>query len=65
MVLLTVAGLQEPVILLVDLTGKVTTAAPSQMVVLVPKEKVGTIFGFTVTLNVVPATHPPDVGVNT
>ena len=26
---------------------------------------VGVVFWFTVTLNVVPATHPPEVGVNT
>ena len=67
MVLLTTAGLQVPVIviLLDELTGNVTTLAPSQMVVLLPKEKVGSIFGFTVTVSVVPATHPADVGVNT
>src|SRR5690242_688443 len=35
------------------------------MVVLVPKEKVGTIFGFTVTVKVVPSTHPDEVGVKT
>ena len=64
-VLLTVAGLQVPVILLVDLAGKVTTGAPSQMVVLVPKGKSGTIFGFTVTVKVVPSTHPGEVGVKT
>jgi hypothetical protein len=66
-VLLTTAGLQVPVIgiLLDELTGNVTTLAPSQMVVLLPKGKMGSIFGFTITLNVVPVTHPADVAVNT
>lgn len=65
MVLLTTAGVQAPVIPLDEVAGKVTTAAPSQIVVLVPKGKVGVIFGFTVTLNVVPVTHPAEVAVNT
>lgn len=63
--MLTTAGLQVPVIPLVDLAGNVTTEAPSQIVVLVPKGKSGTIFGLTVTLNVVPATHPGPVAVKT
>ena len=65
MVLLTTAGLQVPVIPLDELTGNVTTEAPSQIEVLVPKGKVGTIFGFTVTLKVVPSTHPGPVAVKT
>ena len=65
MVLLTTAGFQVPVIPLDEPAGKVTTVAPSQIVVLVPKGKVGTIFGFTVTLSVVPCTHPADVAVKT
>jgi hypothetical protein len=64
-VLLTTAGLQVPVIPLDELRGNVTTEAPSQIEVLVPKGKVGTIFGFTVTLNVVPPTHPGPVAVKT
>ena len=64
-VLLTTAGLQAPVIPLDELTGKVTTGAPSQIEVLVPKGKVGTTLGFTVTLNVVPSTHPGEVAVKT
>lgn len=64
-VLLTTAGLQVPVIPLDELTGKVTTGAPSQIEVLVPKGNVGTTLGFTVTLSVVPATHPADVAVKT
>ena len=65
MVLLTTAGVQTPVIPFDEPAGKVTTVAPSQMVVFVPKGNVGVIFGFTVTVNVVPATHPADVAVNT
>jgi hypothetical protein len=64
-VLLTTAGVHTPVIPFDELAGKVTTGAPSQMVVLVPKGKVGAIMGFTVTVNVVPATHPADVALNT
>ena len=64
-VLLTTEGLQVPVIPLDELAGNVTTGAPSQIVVFVPKEKVGTIFGFTITLNVVPPTHPGPVAVKT
>ena len=63
-VLLTTAGLQVPVIPFIELAGKVTTGSPAQIVVLVPKGKAGTTFGFTTTLKVVPATHPADVAVN-
>ena len=63
--MLTTAGLQVPVIPLDELAGKVTTVAPAQIVVLVPKEKVGTILGLTVTSNVVPNTHPGPVAVKT
>jgi hypothetical protein len=62
--LLTTAGVHAPVIPFDELAGKVTTGAPSQMVVFVPKGKAGVIFGFTVTVNVVPSTHPADVAVN-
>ena len=62
-VLLTVAGLQVPVIPFEEVAGKVTTEAPAQIVVLVPKEKVGTILGLTVTCNVVPNTHPGPVAL--
>jgi hypothetical protein len=63
--LLTVAGLHVPVIPLVEVAGNVTTEAPAQIVVLVPKEKVGVILGFTVTSKVVPNTHPGPVAVKT
>ena len=64
-VLLTSAGLQVPVFPFNELAGKGTTGPPSQMEAVLPKEKLGSIFGFTVTVNVVPATHPGDVGVKT
>ena len=65
-VLLTTGGNQVPliVILLDELAGNVTTLAPSQMVVVLPKGKMGSIFGFTVTVNVVPVTQPAEVAVN-
>ena len=64
-VLLTIAGFQVPVIPFDDALGKVTTPSPSQIVTLAPKVKEGVIFGFTVTVNVVPVTHPLEVAVNT
>jgi hypothetical protein len=63
-VLLTTEGLQEPVIPLSEIFGKVGTDPPLQMVNDVPKLKVGVIFGFTVTVNVVVVAHKPAVGVN-
>jgi hypothetical protein len=60
-VLLTVAGLQVPVIPLVDVVGNGFTpegkAAPSQILSEVPKLNVGVMFGFTVTENVVVVPH--------
>ena len=49
---------------LVDVLGKLGTPSPLQMVSDVPKLKVGVITGFTVTVKLVPVTHPGDVGVN-
>jgi hypothetical protein len=63
-VLLTIAGLHVPVIPFDDVLGKVATPSPSQIVALAPKVKVGVIFGLTVTVNVVPVTHPLEVAVN-
>jgi hypothetical protein len=63
-VLLTVAGLHVPVIPLSDVVGSVGTVPPLQIVNEVPKLKVGVIFGFTVTVNVVVVAHCPAVGVN-
>jgi hypothetical protein len=63
--LLTTAGFQVPVIPFVDVFGKVGTASPSQIVELVPNGNAGVIFGLTVTVKVVPVTHPVVEGVNT
>lgn len=63
--MLTTAGLQLPVMPFVDVFGNMGTASPSQMVAPAPNGKVGVIFGFTVTVKVVPVTHPVDEGVKT
>jgi hypothetical protein len=52
------------VIPLVDVLGRVGTPSPEQIEAEVQNEKLGVIFGFTVTVKVVPVTHPPEVGVN-
>ncbi len=49
---------------MVDVVGNVGTDPPAQIVKLVPKLKVGGIFGLTVTVNVVGSAHNPAVGVN-
>lgn len=56
-VLSTVEGLHVPVMLLLDVVGNVGTAAPEQMVIDVPKAKVGVAFGVTVTVNVAVVAH--------
>ena len=58
------AGLQVPVIPLVELLGNVGTVPPAQMVRLVPKLNIGVIFGLTVTAKLVVVAHRPAVGVN-
>lgn len=50
MVLLTTAGLQAPVIPLVDVAGKMGTASPEQIVNVGPKLNVGMVLGLTVTV---------------
>lgn len=57
MVLLTVAGLQVPVMPLSDVLGKVGTEPPEQIFWLLPNEKVGGTIGFTVTLRLVEVAH--------
>ena len=52
-----------PVILFVEVLGKVGTASPSQIEALVPNENVGVMVGSIVTVSVVPLTQPPEVGV--
>jgi hypothetical protein len=62
-VVLFKTGAQVPVIPLVEVVGKGDTVAPEQMGATVLNA--GVMFGITVTVNVVPATHPAEVGVNT
>src|SRR5262245_26355495 len=50
--LLTVAGLQVPVIPLVEVTGNTGAGIPLHNIILVPKVKVGVITWFTVTFKV-------------
>ena len=50
--LLTIEGLQVPVMPFVEVLVKVGTPSPLQMVKEVPKLKVGVITGFTVTAKV-------------
>jgi len=59
-----VAGLHVPVIPLVEVVGNAGGVSPLQIDMLVPKLKVGVIFGFTVTTNVAGKAHCPAVGVN-
>ena len=59
----TVAGLQVPVIPLIELVGSAGTAAPAQMVRTPPKLNDGVTFGTTVTVNVVIVAHWPPAGV--
>jgi len=62
--LLTTDGLHVPVIPLVDVVGNVGTVPPEQIVSVVPKLKVGVMFGVTVTLIVTGNPHCPALGVN-
>jgi hypothetical protein len=64
-VLLTVAGLQVPVIPLIEVAGSVGAAAPSQIVCEVPKLNVGVRFGLTVTVNTSVVAQIPAEGVKT
>ena len=59
-----VDGLHVPVIALSEVVANVGTVPPAHIVKEVPNANVGVMFGFTVTVNVVGITHPPDVGVN-
>lgn len=62
--MLTVVGLHEPVIPLVEVPGKINTVLPAQMLTLVPKLNTGVTFGLMVTVKVVVVAHCPAVGVN-
>ena len=60
----TTDGLQVPVMLFVDVSGREGTVPPLQILNDVPKENAGVIFGVTVTANVIELAHCPPVGVN-
>jgi hypothetical protein len=62
-VLLTVDGLQVPVILFVDVPGNAGTVPPEQIVKVVPKLNEGVMLGATVTVKVAVVAHCPAVGV--
>jgi hypothetical protein len=59
----TTDGLHVPVILLVDVVGRVGTVPPAHIVNVVPKLNVGVMFGAIVTVNVAGFVHNPAVGV--
>ena len=61
-VLLTVAGLQLPVIPLLDVVGKTGAVAPEQIGSM--GSNAGTTFGLTVTFRVAVVAHWPGSGVN-
>ena len=52
-----------PVKPLSDVVTNVGTAAPAQMIRLLPKLKTGTMFCVTVTVKVVVTAHCPELGV--
>ena len=60
----TTAGLHEPLIPLFDVASNDGTFPPAQMANEVPKLKLGTTIGFTITENVVLVAHWPTAGVN-
>ena len=60
----TTDGLHEPVMLFVELFGRTGTVPPAQIVSVVPKLKLGVMFGATVTLNVTGGAQVPALGVN-
>ena len=61
--MLTVAGLQLPVIPLVEVAGNAGTVPPEQTDSVVPKLNDGVMLGYTVTEKVVEVAHNPAVGV--
>jgi hypothetical protein len=62
--LLAIEGFQTPFKPLSEVVGNTGTTPPAQMVKLLPKLNVGTMFGVTVTTNVTdPVTHCPAPGV--
>jgi len=63
-VLLTIEGLQVPVIPLFEFEGSTGTLSPEQMVTDVPKANMGVAFGVTVTFMVTGIPHWLGFGVN-
>ena len=63
-VLLTVAGLQVPLMPFVDRVGKTGAVLFAQILAVAPKLNVGVRIGLTVTVNVWVVAHTPAVGVN-
>ena len=59
----TTEGLQLPLIPLVEVAGSEGTVPPAQTLKAVPKLKLGTVLGVTVTLSVVVVAHCPEAGV--
>jgi hypothetical protein len=62
--LLTVAGLHDPAMPLVDVAGNDGTVPPEHIVSDVPNVKAGVTFWLTVTVNVTGSAHNPGEGVN-
>ena len=62
--MLTVAGLQLPATPLSDIDGSAGTVLPAQIASDVPKLKVGSTTGFTVTFKDADTAHCPAAGVN-
>ena len=60
--MLTVAGLHVPVILFVDVVGRIGAAVPEQKGAMA--SNVGTVLGLTVMGKVVVVAHCPAIGVN-
>lgn len=61
-VLLTVAGIQVPVMPFVDISGRTGATAPEQIAG--TRSKVGVTVGLTVTASVIVVAQSPAVGVN-
>ena len=55
--MLTIAGLQVPIIPFVDVEGRMGTLPPEQILRDVPKEKMGVAFAVTVTFIVTGMPH--------
>ena len=61
----TTAGLQVPVFPLIEVVAKTGATDPVQTDLKIPKEKIGSTIGLTVTVSLYPITHTPDEsGVN-